>query len=304
MTNLGREKLWAPEVWAEIDKAVMTEVGRLRVAQKVFTAMQTPNAPNVSADILVQPGQAGGQAGPQPATLMIQEGATQPFMEMSVEFALTQSQVDNEATLHTAQTLARLAARSLALAEDTLFFQGAQAVLPPGVRVTNVASAGPGLLNLPGVGVIQVPRQQGGGFAELTFTAVSQGIGQLTGRGHPGPYTLILEPAIFADTHAPAPNTLTTTADRITPLVDGRMYQTGSMPLDRGLLTSVGGDPTTIYVAQDAITAYTQEDQQGNYRFRVFERVQIVPREAAAFVRLEFAPAGQAHQGARGQHRP
>jgi uncharacterized linocin/CFP29 family protein len=290
MANLGREKLWTLEVWGEIDKAVMAEVGRLRVAQKVFPAMQMPNAPNVSADILVQPAQGQGLA--QPTPLMIQEGATQPFMEISFEFALTQSQVDNEATLHTAQTLARLAARSVALAEDTLFFQGLRAPLQPGVRVTNVASAGQGLLNLQGVGLIQILRQQGGGFGENTFTAISQGIAQLTGLGHPGPYALILEPAIFADTHAPAPNTLTTTADRIMPLVDGRMYAAGTLPLNSGLLVSLGGDPTTIYVAQDAITAYTQEDQQGNYRFRVFEREQIVPRETQAFVRLEFAAAG------------
>jgi uncharacterized linocin/CFP29 family protein len=297
MASLGRDKLWTSETWAEIDKAVMSEVGRLRVAQKVFPAMPVPNASNVPLDVFAQPVGAGARAAVQAPPLTIQEGATQPFMEIFFEFALTQSQVDNESTLHTSQTLARIAARSDAVAEDALFIQGANAQLPNGVQVTNQASAGQGLLNLAGVGVIQVPRQGGGGFGENTFIAVSQGIGLLTGLGHPGPYALILEPAVFADTYAPAPNTLTTTADRILPLVDARMYATGAMPANRGLLASLGGSPTTIYIAQDAITGYTQEDQQGGHRFRVFERTQVVAREPESLVRLEFAAAAQQPAG-------
>jgi hypothetical protein len=53
-------------------------------------------------------------------------------------------------------------------------------------------------------------------------------------------------------------------------------------------LVSLGGDPTTVYLGQDAVTAFTQEDQDGNSRFRVFERVQIIARDARAFVRLDF----------------
>ena len=84
MNNLGRDKLRPPEVWTEIDKAVMAEVGRLRTAQKVFLAQQTPNVANVSAEILIQ------QTQEQP--LMIQEGRTLPFIEISFEFALSQNQ--------------------------------------------------------------------------------------------------------------------------------------------------------------------------------------------------------------------
>ena len=55
---------------------------------------------------------------------MIQEGVTLPFLEISAKFALTESQMKNEANLRTAQTLAQLSARRVALAEDLLFFQG------------------------------------------------------------------------------------------------------------------------------------------------------------------------------------
>ena len=92
--DLGRDKLWTPEIWGEIDKAVLAEAGRVRVAQKVFPSVQAPNAPNVSADVF------------NAALMRIDEGVTRPFLEISVEFTLTQSQVDNEATLKTGRTLA------------------------------------------------------------------------------------------------------------------------------------------------------------------------------------------------------
>ena len=34
--NLGRDKVWNDQIWSEIDKAVREEIGRIRVAQKVF----------------------------------------------------------------------------------------------------------------------------------------------------------------------------------------------------------------------------------------------------------------------------
>lgn len=295
--NLGRDKLWTPDTWADIDKAVQSEVGRLRVAQKVFPAVQAPNAANVSADVL------------DPATMTIQEGITSPFMEISVEFALTKSQVDNEATLHTARTLARLAARSVALAEDLLFFQGFKVTSPrdpkakppdrkanPGIypaRATNAESAADGLLDSKAAhrrGAIKLAAvSAAGGPGTTIFDEVTKGIAALVNAGQPGPYALILATNLYAEIFATVSNT-TTTADRILPLVEGRLYGTGTLPEYAGLLVSLGGEPTTIYIAQDAVTAFTQEDQQGIYRFRVFERVQIVAREAQAFVSFEFLP--------------
>src|SRR5215207_8016101 len=128
--NLGRDEVWSPEVWQEVDNAVLAEVGRIRVAQRVFPSMPSPNGQYVPADNF------------DPNTMTIAEGETKPFIEISVEFRLTQGQVDNETTLHTSRTLARLAAKSIALAEDTLFFQGNGAKLPIGVKAINKESVG------------------------------------------------------------------------------------------------------------------------------------------------------------------
>lgn len=280
--NFGRGSVWTSQIWSDIDKEVMADVGRVRVAQKIFPSQQKPNQDTVQADILTL-GETPGDP------LMIKEGVTLPFLEISAKFALTQSQINSEATLRTAQTLAQLSGRKVALAEDLLLFQGGTATLPQGVAVSNMRPDWKGLLNIDGMlPSITVEPLASGGFGEHTFTAVSKGIGQLIAAGHPGPYALVLETSIFADTHAPVPNTLVTTSDRIVPLVDGRFYGTGTLPPFTGLLVSLGGNPTTIHIAQDAVTVYNSEDPFGNHRFRVLERVQIVVREPQAFVKLQF----------------
>lgn len=284
----SRGMLWNPQIWAEIDRAVMADVGRVRVAQKIFPSQQKPGQDNVQADLLFVGQGPPGEGGP----LMVKEGITVPFLEIVAKFALTQSQVNNEESLRTAQTLAQLTARKIALAEDLVFFQGTQAKLPQGATVTNASVQWQGLLNLEGM-LDPIPVEPlegaGGGFGENTFRAVSKGISDLISAGHPGPYALVLETSMFADTHAPVPNTLVTTSDRIMPLVDGRFYGTGTLPPYTGLLISLGGNPTTIHISQDANVVYNFEDPFGNHRFRVYERVQIVPREPNAFVKLEFA---------------
>lgn len=275
--NLGRDKIWTPEIWQEIDKAVLAEVGQIRVCQKIFPSTQMPNEQVVPADVF------------DPATMTIAEGQTKPFIEISVEFTLTQSQMEHEATQRTGRTLARMAAKLIALVEDGLLLQGSGYNPPPTVRVTNQNSAGAGLLGAAqGVPLITEHSDDLGMYRESAFKAVTRGISELIKAAQPGPYALILDAKIFGDTHAPMPATLATAADRLAPLLSGGFYGTGMLPPNIGLLISLGGEPTTLYVAQDVTTAYTQQDQQGKHRFRVFERVQFVARDPAALVILQF----------------
>jgi uncharacterized linocin/CFP29 family protein len=277
--NLGRDQLWNPQIWSVIDKAVQEEVGRIRVGQKVFPTVKTPGAANVPAD---QYNAAGG------GTLTMNEGVTRPFIELSFAFQLTQAQIDNEADLQTARKLARRAARSMAQAEDRLLLQG-NVALPAGVNARNAALAGNGLVDFANwdywVNRVPPPRQ---GWREITFQGVTWGIAALTNSGHPGPYALLLSTGVFADAQAPEQN-MPTTAERLMAMITGGFYQAGEMLDSRALLVSLGGEPTTLYLAQDATLAFNQQDANGNYRFRVFERFQYVAREAEAFVRLRFA---------------
>jgi uncharacterized linocin/CFP29 family protein len=278
--GLGRDKVWTQDIWADIDKAVTAEVGQVRVVQKVFPTTAMPNAQSVPADVF------------DPTAMTIQEGQTKPLVEIFVAFPLTQSQVENEATQHTGQKLARLSAKSVALAEDTIFFQGQNVALPQNVQVVNIASTHGGLIN-EAASEIQVDRVDFN-YPATIFQAVVQGISQLTAHGYSGPYGLFLENSVYADAHQPSPS-LVTTADRIVPLVKGGFYSTGTLlfagqspPQSFGLLASLAGEPVSIYVGVDAVSAFTQADPGGVLRFRVFERVQFVVRDPRALLRLRF----------------
>ena len=262
---------------------MLAEVGRIRVAQKIFPAVANGNGQYVPADIF------------DPANMTIAEGQTKPYVEISLEFGLTQGQVDGEQTLRTGRTLARLAAKSIALAEDILFFQGFRKKepndgFPAGIRVVNGGSIDGGLLGKPKkvIEIQPLDPKRPGIYGEEVFRGVTKGISHLTKEAQPGPFALILESGIYADTYGPLPTTLVTTADRLLPLLAGGFYGTGTLPASTGFLVSLGGEPTSLYVGQDATTAYTQPDGEGNSRFRVFERVQMNARDDRAFVRLDF----------------
>jgi uncharacterized linocin/CFP29 family protein len=282
--TLGRDKVWNEHIWSEIDKAVRDEMGRIRVAQKVFPSTIVNN---------VQPVHVKRVQGF--ANLRI-EDEFRPFIEMSMEFVLTQAQVDSEENMHLARTLAGLAARALAADEDTLLFLGRGLIhlLPAtGVKVTNQGALPRGFVRE----ALSLPRVI---VRRSILGALARGIARLSGRNQPGPYALFFSPRQYARTFAPVSNdSLVTTADRIIPLVAGGFYSINSLirsrtrlPYDIGILVSLGGEPTKIYLGADTTTAFTFTDADGNYKFRVFERIQLVVRDPAAFQILKFPLPG------------
>jgi hypothetical protein len=60
-------------------------------------------------------------------------------------------------------------------------------------------------------------------------------------------------------------------------------------PFDIGILVSLGGEPAEIIIGTEATTAFTYIDPEGNYHFRVFERIQTVMRDGRAFQTLSFS---------------
>jgi hypothetical protein len=299
-SNQGRDQLWTKDIWDGIDQAVQDEVGRIRVVQKAIPGVSVQDAPNVPADQF------------EPDEMTIAEGITKPMIEISVEFSLTANQVANESTQHTGQTLARLAAKKLALAEDTILLRG-HAELPKKVGARHLTSAGNGLVGLSAdtAGDRKKPFHVGPdeNAGEEIFKAVTKGIAALTHKGQPGPYALILESRLYADAFTPAGPALATVADRLLPtspgaqaLLQGGLYGTSVLSKDTGLLLSLGGDPTTIYLGTwqrtdgqtlDAVTSYTQQSEDGSCRFRLSERIQFVARERTALLDLVFERVGE-----------
>ena len=271
---------WNETIWKDINDEVRKVAATVRVAQKIFPAIILDNPSNIPDDTF------------NLETFTIPEGLTKPFVEISAPFSLTPNQVAYESSLHTGLKLAKLRAAALAQVEDLILFQGKGAPLPrkfPEPR--NLASANTGLLGL-AANVIRVPllasAQTGVLYGANTVNAVVEGIGLLNGHAQPGPFALILDYRVMADAYSVLGGTLTTTADLITPLVTGGIVGTAALGAYKGLLVSLGGEPTTLYVGVDATTAFTEKDPEDNHFFRVFERVQFDARDPRSFVKLDF----------------
>ncbi|MDV6297235.1 encapsulin [Rhodococcus aetherivorans] len=286
---MPNEVNWEAVVWAEINEAVVKEVAKVRIAQKVFPTIVLADDPTeVINDVIAFP------------ALTIQEGSTKPFVEIHREFELTSAQVSKEIVKKTGKTLARMAAKEIALAEDTVILQGTNGALPPNVRAEQRGSAAAGLVGEAAAETIQVrelaPVRPGVIYGENTFAAVTDGIARLNAKGQALNYALILPTAVYADTFVPpSPGSLVTTAERIRPLVEGGFYGTGTLPADQGLLVALGGEPTSLYVGREAVTEFVRKEL-ANYVFRVVERVQFVARDARAFVLLNFERQQQQQQ--------
>ena len=294
--NLGREKLaWSQEIWNRIDQAVHDECERTKVAAK-FIPLYGP----VSPAQLTIPSDTIATAAP----LSVEETATADIVELLVEFTMTQQQVEREEELMTAVTLATRAANLLSQGEDVLIFQGGKAVKShplfkaKKVRVKS-GDAGLGLLNAPKSDVQIVPvaalesEEPTRRYGENTFAAVSEAYSRLqSGQGlnqaHYGPYALVLHHEPYADTYAPLATTLIMPADRIKPLVTEGFRGTGTLPELRGILVSLGGNTMDLVMGMDTTTAFLQEDTEGNYRFRVFERFALRLKDESSVIRLEF----------------
>jgi len=300
--TLGRDKVWNDQIWTEIDKAVRDEVGRIRVAQKVFPSIIVNSVLPVSTTRAVP---FGPGAAP-PIALGPGDDAFQPLLEISREFVLTQAQVEGEENVHLGSSFARLAASAIAAGEDTLLFLGPgslPALIPPAgvVNVTNQLSVPPGFVaeanNNP---VVPVPPAPPNPLGDI-LTAVAGGMAALNVRAKPGPYALFLSPNRYAQTFAPAaPGALQTPGDQINNVVTGGFYMVNSLAAvgaafpvpppnpDIGILVSLGGEPAKIIVGNEATTAFTYIDALGHHHFRVFERIQMVVRDGTAFQILQF----------------
>lgn len=280
--NLGREKLeWSTPLWHHIDQAVRDEAVRSEVASKFIPIRGPfPDALTVPADTI------------NPQTMTIDEGSTTPLIELWVEFALTQQQVGSEEQLSTAVSLATRAANMVSQAEDLVIFQGDEGTgseLFKKVR-RRAGPAGTGLLKAAGDRLVEVEPvdRRLSKYGERTFTGVAEACALLQANGHQGPYALALHSLIYADTWAPLPGTLVMPADRIKPLVSQGYFGTGTLPESTGLLVSLGGNTLDLVVGVDPTTAFLQQDNEGLYHFRVFERFALRIKDPTALVRLNF----------------
>lgn len=250
--TLRRKELpWNDETWNRIDRAVHDECKRTKIASKFL-----PLYGSVEAGQLTVPSDTVIVG--ENKKLSVDEADTNRLVELVVEFALTRQQLEREAELGTAVTLATRAANLLSQAEDVIIFQGQKAIdkgdkQHPLFRDKKVIArsgpAGLGLLDAPEPNIppesnpqiVTVPPLGSPGpqqrWGENTFGAVSEAYARLQGgeglaQAHYGPYALVLHFIPYADTYAPLPTTLIMPADRIARLVT-KFYGKGMYSHDK-----------------------------------------------------------------------
>jgi uncharacterized linocin/CFP29 family protein len=278
LLNYRRDELWDAATWADIDQAVLDEVKSVRVARKVFPTEDLGAAPGGVPSWI-----STAAVAPPPSPLSIPAGNAQPFVEISMPFQLTPAQMEAESTLHTARTLARLAAKSVAMAEDLVVFQ--DRTLPvPGLTASNVVP-GSGIYQLGRAGLMRPP----GPRSQRLLRAVNAGLARLGATGWPAPYALILGGNLYRAYLSPLAVGTEQTPERHLAGRLSRFAVTGAVRTARGILVSLAGDPITIYVAHEASASFIGETSSLRgpvYNFKVSERFQFVIRDASAIVSL------------------
>jgi uncharacterized linocin/CFP29 family protein len=288
----GRDKIpWSADIWKRLDAAVHAELTRARIAAKfmptVYVPAKTLTVPSDSVLIglttsLFSTGSSSSSSSGTTTTtgtanaLSVDEGATTRINEYWVEFVMTPAQVEHEAHEEAAMahgegtstgiTLATRAANILAQAEDTLIFQGANALQSPlftnlnsilnnrggpqDLGLAEIQIGGQPSLPFPALQVIPVHKvttvtgAPGAAYQGNTVGAVSQAFSALQALGQYGPYALVLQTTPYADAYTPLATTLITPAEPILKLVTAGFFGTSTLPPWVG--TTGGGLPASV----------------------------------------------------------
>ena len=269
--------------------ALQTAAGAISVAQNIFYADTSyAGATSVPADIF------------NPDTMSIEEGVTQQFVEITSEFRLTSGQAQDMSGT-TAMTLATFAARNLALAQDLVFFQGANVELPKTVRIeTGRESAGKGLFGLAQheihvkPGDTKTPTNSG---LEI-LAAVIEGVSVLASPKNlqPGKFVVILDNHAYAAAGGSAINGIPTLTvlSSLTAMLTEQVYNAAGLPPLSGVIASLAGDvgqpggPTTIYIGKDVSAEYLARESSGAVIARVCSRTANVFRDRRSVIKLNF----------------
>jgi hypothetical protein len=245
---------------------------RSRVAAKVLPVVHVPvKTMTVPSEIVinpVNPPPAPGMDAPA-GSLYIDEAISSKVNEISMDFALTDAQVKEEAEfvhemLHqhnsqhhqhhqyqhthggTGVSLAMQAANALCQVEDMMIFGGGL----PFTQSALIASPNSavnyrfiptdfGLLNLgqmPANQIVPVsPLTPNGPYQQRTVAAVAQAFSILQGFGADGPYFCVLQTTPFAEAHAPLASNLLAPAELIKSLMNAGFYAGILPPTSRRL---------------------------------------------------------------------
>jgi uncharacterized linocin/CFP29 family protein len=260
-------------------------MGPIQVAQQVFPTIVTGTDNSIPADTI------------DLKTGIPSTGATKSFATLRKPFELFNLHVNDDPNLTMASNQVTLAGQALALVEDMLFFQGQEASLPKLGSQTvhlpsgDLAKLGDGLLGVAKSNkIIHVPRgKDRDAWGLATYDAVVAGIAEFTCNLQGPPYALIVPPEVFARANLPLPgNAVATAASAINAILSGGQFvMSPGLPGDWGLMASLGGKTTTLYIGTGPLVEYNAYDNS-TYSFTARESIQFLNVDSRSLIALEF----------------
>ena len=261
---------FTPEVWADIDAAVIDTAKRHMVCRRFLSlygplgaGVSTVNVDSAAKAEEVLEGGFSRISGRRVVSLpQLQEDFTLLWRDIE-EAGKNGLPLDLSAAMAAAQRAAKR--------EDDLVLFG------------NKALGTEGLLNAAGAFKIKRGDWKQG---EDAYRDVAHGIAHLSGSNLLGRYALVLSPDVYLDLQRLVPDVGLIELDRISKLVNGRVYATGAFGANKAVLVCAEPQYMDLAVGADLGVGYL-ELKDLNHSFRILETVALRIKEPNAIVTFE-----------------
>lgn len=118
---------------------------------------------------------------------------------------------------------------------------------------------------------------------------VVDAIQKLEGKGHFGPFAVVLGRELFSRATTPS-RSLVLPTDRLAEFLDGRrVMRSGTLPPTEGVIVSLASQPVELVLARDVDLTFLQVTLEPRYVLRVFERFVLRIKELDAVCRVTTA---------------
>lgn len=284
---------WTEEQWNRITGAIVEEAHRARIAAQILPLVG-PEEPSTVAVPRFALQAHNNPIQPPPQRLEVNSDPTLYLLTVAINVQLRSREMADP-NLAAALGMFRRAANQIARIEDALIFNGHdENMLPPAgiggipavFTITGGGSAEPGLVaegaHLGGRILQELGPNPDG---NAVINAIIEAVSKLDQAGQQGPYACALAQDLFNAICTPNAN-LIMPRDRVLPFLQGPLLRASALPLGRGVVVSLGGNPVEIVVGSDLSLRYLQSTLEPRYVFRVSERIAIRIREENAIAVL------------------
>ena len=325
MTPSDSQVPWTDEQWALVRQAVQKEANRSRVAA-TFLPLYGPLAGDADfvksekLNYINTPPSIGSSPGAGSETMSVDEQKTIPLTTLQVRVILHGAQMA-DSKLTSALEMFRRASNVLARLEDAIVFRGQ--------KDKDKGPVDEAINGLKAIWTVRGGEESGGLLGDSETEAVektelakradpvtrtdaakkteaadrsgqhlvhqvSEKIGNLEGKGHFGPFAVVLGQTLFARAQT-ASAALILPSDRIIPFLGGGpLLRSSTLPHDQGIVVALGAAPVELVVATDVSVGFLQVTTDPLFVFRVFEKIAVRIKESDAIERLQDKSGGSA----------